>query len=301
MSILITGATSPTGDSFLKNLSINRSPLNKSKIKVIVRRSSNHKNLDKLKLPIQKIFGDLEDETFLERVFENTRIVFHIAGIRHSVKVISAAIKNNVKWVILIHTTAIYSKNNSSAYHFKQIENKINELIRNKNIQVTFIRPTMIYGHLDDQNMSTFISMIDKLRFFPLIGKGSALIQPVHIQDIGSAFTSILNNENITKGKSYILSGKSPISIYEALKIIQQFLSKKNIYFPIPLKLAYYISSLISFMTLNKVDFRERILRLGEDRSFRHTQAHKDFGFCPREFREGILEEVLNYKKTKFK
>ena len=301
MPILITGGTSPSGEFFLNNLSRNQSPFNKSKFKVIVRKSSNHNNLDKLKLPIQKIFGDLDDENFLEKVFENTRIVFHIAGIRHSVKVITAAIKNNIEWVILVHTTAIYSKNNSSAYHFKQIEKKINELIENKNIQVTYIRPTMIYGHLDDQNMSIFISMIDKLRFFPLIGKGNALIQPVHIQDIGSAFTSILNNENITKGKSYILSGKSPISIYEALKIIQQFLSKKNIYFPIPLKLAYYISSLISFMTLNKVDFREKILRLREDRDFPHTQAYNDFGFCPREFKKGIVDEVLAYKMTKLK
>ena len=42
----------------------------------------------------------------------------------------------------------------------------------------------MIYGSLDDQNMSVFIKMVDKLKIFPVINGGKYSLQPVHQEDL---------------------------------------------------------------------------------------------------------------------
>ena len=59
-------------------------------------------------------------------------VIFHIVNIRKSINIINAAIKNNVKWVILVHTTGIYSKYKSASKEYIDIENKISNLIKIK-------------------------------------------------------------------------------------------------------------------------------------------------------------------------
>ena len=59
-------------------------------------------------------------------------VIFHIVNIRKSINIINATIKNNVKWVILVHSTGIYSKYKSASKEYIDIENKISNLIKIK-------------------------------------------------------------------------------------------------------------------------------------------------------------------------
>ena len=63
----------------------------------------------------------------------------------------------------------------------------------NTPIDLTILRPTMIYGSLDDQNMVKFIKMTDKLRLFPMVKGGRFALQPVHQQDLGRAYLQVIN------------------------------------------------------------------------------------------------------------
>ncbi|NLP21318.1 MAG: hypothetical protein GX368_00615 [Erysipelotrichaceae bacterium] len=46
----------------------------------------------------------------------------------------------------------------------------------------------MIYGSLDDQNMSVFIKIVDKLKIFPIVNGRKYALQPVHQEDLGKAY-----------------------------------------------------------------------------------------------------------------
>ena len=50
-------------------------------------------------------------------------------------------------------------------------------------------------------------------------------------------------------------------------------------------------------MTFGKKDYVEKMLRLGEDRSFSHEAASRDFGYAPDSFNEGLKREVEEYMK----
>lgn len=48
------------------------------------------------------------------------------------------------------------------------------------------VRPTMIYGHARDGNLSRLMRMAQKWPALPLIGSGQALQQPIHVDDLAS-------------------------------------------------------------------------------------------------------------------
>ncbi len=134
-----------------------------------------------------------------------------------------AAIKHNVRRAIFVHTTGIYSKYKSASKEYKRIEETIEQLIKDSGskIGLIYLRPTMIYGCINDRNMIVFIKMVDKLRLFPVIDHGKSLIQPVNARDLGKAYYQVLKMKRIMNG-DYILSGEKPITMLDMFKLISK-------------------------------------------------------------------------------
>lgn len=269
-------------------------------IRCIIRKSSDTNLLDNSGLNIEKAIGELTDQDFLDKAMIGIEEVVHIASIFYSIKVINAAVNNNVKRVILVHTTGIYSKYKSASEEYQNIETTVNQTIENNKskLQLIYLRPTMIYGYLNDRNIVVFIKMVDKLRIFPVISKGKSLLQPVNGRDLGKAYYKILQKKEINSG-DYILSGDEPIEMIEMFKLISDYLNKKTFFISIPLGLAVLIGRILKFVTLNRFDFVEKIQRMGENRNFPHNTAKTDFDYSPMSFREGLKMEVEEYLMSK--
>ncbi len=296
-TVLITGLTGKSGSWFLKRLIFEKENLKGIMIKAIVRSCSNVDLIDNSGLSINKVSGDLDDMVFLNKSMNNVSTVFHITGIDRSLNVVQAAVDNNVKRVILVHTTGIYSKFKIASAGYIEIEKRINEIILNRNIDLTILRPTMIYGSIKDNNVVVFIKMVDRLKFFPVVNHANYLLQPVHEKDLGDAYYQVLVNAEATKNKNYILSGKEPILLIDILKIIGEFLGKKTMFISIPFPFAYLGAWMVYFFTFRRMDYREKVQRLIEDRVFSHDEAAKDFGYSPVSFKEGVQNEINQYRR----
>ena len=149
-----------------------------------------------------------------------------IYNIHYSLSVLNAAINNNVKRIIFVHTTGIYSKYKEASKEYKKIEKEVIKKAEKEKIDYTILRPTMIYGDLCDHNISKFIKMVDKFKIFPLIAGGDAEIQPVNARDLGKAYFLVLNNKERTKNKCYNLSGADKVKIREMLEMIKKEILK---------------------------------------------------------------------------
>jgi len=213
--------------------------------------------------------------------------------------IVQAAIENNVNRAILVHTTGIYSNFKYASQGYKDVEKKVTEMTADPNCptKVTILRPTMIYGDLCDSNMSKFIKMIDKFRVMPVINGGRSLIQPVNARDLGKAFYTVLTSPEKTAGKAYDLSGEKPLQMIEVFKMISDNLNKKTTFVSVPLGLGVVLAQIAKVLTLGKIDYVERVQRMGEDRSYPHAEAKKDFNYNPMNFEEGIQLEVNQYLK----
>lgn len=304
--IFVTGITGHSGTWFLKAL-IREGGIPGERIRCLVRPHSDTALLDAgradKRLRIETITGDLEDVDFLRRAMQTEAgerlSVLHIAGIGQSLSLVKAALDNHVKRLILVHTTGIYSKYKKASQDYLEIEKKIDSYIKGKNVDLSILRPTMIYGSMQDHNISFFVKMSDRLTWFPVVNHGENYLQPVHARDLGEAYCQILLNEESTRGKNYDLSGGAPIQMLRMFQIISQKLGSRNHFVSVPYPVAYLGAWAVYVLTLTKADFRERVQRMVEDRCYSHEEAAKDFGYDPMPFEVGITDEIQEFLAKK--
>lgn len=263
-------------------------------IRCVVRETSDTSLIDNCGLHIEKVVGDLSNQDFMDKSMVGIDTVLHIGTIFYSVTVMKAAVKNNVRRAILVHTTGIYSKYKSASEEYKNIELEVKKIINASPMGLIILRPTMIYGNVNDKNMVIFIKMVDKLRLFPVIDHGKSLLQPVNGRDLGKAYYQVLTNPNIMNG-DYILSGEKPITMLNMFKLISNTLGEKTTFISVPLGFGVFLARILKAFTLGKVDYIEKVQRMGEDRSFPYDAAFRDFGYNPMPFAEGIKMEVKQY------
>lgn len=291
--LLVTGITGHSGRYFLQELIDNKY---EGAIRCIVRETSDTSLLDNSGLKIEKVVGDIKDEDFLDACMKDIDTVVHIVNIRYTLGIIQAAINNNVSKVICVHTTGIYSKFRNASEEYIIIDKKLNEIISNSSIKVVVLQPTMIYGDICDHNISRFIKMLDRFRIFPVINHGNCLIQPVNARDLGRAYYQILMTRWDNMGYRYNLSGEKPISMIDTFKLISNNLDKKTIYISFPLWFGVFLARTLKVLTVGKIDYIEKVQRMGEDRCFSHEDAKRDFGYIPESFEIGISREVKEYR-----
>lgn len=300
--LAITGATGKkSGGAFTENIGNNLDIINKmfpDGIRAIVRKDSNTQVLDNFVPNVKKYVGDLTEVSLLKEAFQDVDTVVHIAGIHWSREVVEAAAFCKVRRLILVHTTGIYSKYKQAGEEYRQIDEYVYKTCRENSIILTILRPTMIYGNITDNNIVIFIKMVDKLPFMPVVDRANYELQPVHYEDLGKAYYQVLLNEDTTAGKDFVLSGKSPILLRKIFLEIAKNLDKKINFISFPFWLAYVGAWGLYLISFTKTDYREKVQRLCEPRVFSHDEASKAFGYSPRDFEEGIIEEVKQYKSV---
>lgn len=301
--LTLTGVTGQkSGAFFAKYLAKNKKLLSNlfDGIRVICRASSDTDNVTQLLPEAEICRGSFENQEFLEQTMQGTDTVIHIAGIQRSRLLVDAAIRQQVRRLILVHTTGIYSKYKEAGEEYRCIDAYVTEQCATHGIVLTILRPTMIYGNRSDQNVIKFIRMVDKLPIMPIVNDARYALQPVHYKDLGKAYFDVLMNEEATSNKNYDLSGGEVIDLRDMLEVIGENLGKKVKFVSCPYFLAYPGAWLVHVLTLGKMDFREKVQRLCEPRAYSHEAAVRDFGYAPMTFREGIVDEVREYLDRKW-
>lgn len=321
LNIAVTGITGKSGQFFLKNLISNSKDMSDFSFRILARSESNSENgkigrellkiaQTKSELNFSITEGDILDieliKDWLDKDKNTTDILLHISGIEYSKNLVSLALANNVKHLILVHTTGIYSKYKSAGEEYRHIEDDIKQMVADfkkdrSDLSLTILRPTMIYGDLEDHNISVFIRMVDKLRLFPVINGAYYDLQPVWCKDLGDAYFQIVKNHDKVEDKEYILSGGESIQLRDIFIEIERQLGVKNYYFSIPFWLANFGSWFVFFLSFGKFDLREKVKRMVESRAFSHQKAFEDFNYRPACFEEGVKDEINMYLKSKVK
>lgn len=294
--LLITGITGHSGRLFAERLAREHYP---GAIRCALRPGSDAGFLEKTGLNYSTVVGDITNPEFLDGIMPGVDTVLHIAEIRRSEKIVAAAVRNHVRWAILVHTTGRYSKYKSAAEEYIKIEDDILQL--RDQIAVTVLRPTMIYGSSRDRNMYKLVDYLYRHKFFPLFGSGRNLMQPVLAQDLANAYYGVLMNREITINREYNLSGKEPISYLDLVGTVSRKLGRRNVIVPLPMWL-----SLLGAKAYNAISKRpqinvEQVMRMNEDKVFSHEAAARDFGYSPVSFPDGIKGEVAEYLAGKAK
>ncbi|MDE0582095.1 NAD-dependent epimerase/dehydratase family protein [Planococcus sp. A6] len=282
--ILVTGFTGNTGSLVLEKLS----KIIDMKEVVGVSRLPVHMNT----YDIELFVGDLDNTNTLNELFDKYPIksIIHIANIRYSSSLLAKANEYEVDKVILIHTTGVYSKFRSYSSLYEKIENEIlNNTYSNTNYII--LRPTMIYGNHRDHNMHKLIKFINRSPVFPVFGKGSTLMQPIHVEDLANTIVTAYQSRNLYN-EDFDLSGGSVVTYKEVITTIKENLGKNTKLVYIPITLAVFGANILKKIMPRPLISVEQVKRLQEDKAYSNKKAKELLNYNPRTFNEGIIQEI---------
>lgn len=297
---VLTGVTGKSGQYAIERLIERKDELRGARLRAIVRSKERALFLEDSGPPLDVCVGNVDDDAFLKSVFTGADTLLHIVGIHTSLHVIPLAISSDIRRIIAVHTTGVYSKYKSASAEYNQIDAEITRMCSKANVALTILRPTMIYGGLDDENVVKFIAMMDRLPVMPVVSGARFVLQPVHRRDLGRAYADVLLSE-ATSGKDYVLSGAEPITLRDMLSVIAKYLGKPARFVSVPYWIAISGAWGLYLVSLTKIDYREKVQRLVEPRAYSHEEATRDFGYAPLGFAEGVKGEVEAYLARKNK
>jgi len=287
MTTLLTGATGLTGTLFLKRLA---EIMPNTEMYCLVRETSDRSKIDHLNLKLNYYTGDSKIPETWDSIFaqNNFETIIHLVQLNQVPTILNSLKKTHqTPHLIIIGTTGIYSKYNRYSQEYKDAEK---ELLHYSGTHC-LMRPTMIYGSPQDQNLHKLIRFCYRYRFFPIFGSGNTLLQPIHADDIAQTLLKAWQFPNIQG--AYDLSGASIVTFRELLNIVRKLLAKPihPLYFPFSIGLIM-ATFLESFLREKSPVRREQILRLQEDKAYSHELAKKDLDFSPRTLEIGLQQEI---------
>lgn len=239
-TITIIGASGEVGFKLVKLLA------NNYLIKCIVR-NKNKKNLSSINNVEIFEIGDIKLTDQLSDAISNSNVIINAGYIWFAKDILKAISKSKSKpeQIIFTGSTGIYTKLYSKGAQQKRDAEKF--IAQNFDFPWTIIRPTMIYGHINDGNISRLIKVLNKTPIMPIIGNGAKLIQPVFIDDLIRSFElAILNTNHYFK--SYNIGANQSLSNKDLFKTVAKQLPKKIIFYNNPPKNNFLFSKIFYFI-----------------------------------------------------
>ncbi|KKA06077.1 epimerase [Pseudomonas ogarae] len=196
----------------------------------------------------------------------------------------------HVKRVIVLSSTSRFSKQASPdarerdvAQRLIRAEEQLKQWAVERKIEWVILRPTMIYGFGRDKNISQIARFIRRFGFFPLIGGGTGLRQPVHAGDVIQACLSAMSTPGLPSG-GYNLSGGESLPYHTMVRRIFQAMGRPERTLPLPAQVLSRGVSIMRCLPRYRHLSSALVARMNEDLVFDHSPASDWLGFAPRAF-----------------
>ena len=143
-----------------------------------------------------------------------------------------------------IHLSALgINDAKDSEYAKSKLQGEI-EILKNFPL-ATILRPSVVYS-ADDNFTTNFMTLLNRLPFFPLYYNGNTKFAPIYCSDLTDTIYHIISNNIYSKIIECV--GPEIITFKEILQRLLKLIDKKRILIPMPLPIAKISSQLFELM-----------------------------------------------------
>lgn len=192
--------------------------------------------------------------------------------------------------IIAVSSTSLFTKSDSSeadekatAHKLSESEDSLQTWAQTKGVDWVILRPTLIYGHGQDKNISELVRLIRRFGFFPLAGEAKGLRQPVHAEDVAMACISALEKSNVAS-HTYNLSGGETLTYREMIHRLFAALGLRPRIITVPLWFFRMAAAMIRCFPRYRHWTAQMAERMNANLVFDHAEAVRDLNFSPRKF-----------------
>jgi nucleoside-diphosphate-sugar epimerase len=284
LRIAVTGATGFTGEHLVRRLAADG-----HRVTAVVRQSSSRTAIERF--AERFAVADLERPGEIEVALRGHDALIHMAsmGFTGAPALVTAVERAGIRRAVFTSTTAILTR---LPVRSKPIREAAEQAVARSALEWTIIRPTMIYGTAKDRNICRLLRFIRRYRFMVLPGGGTAMQQPVHVEDVAEAALRALGAP-ASIGRAYNMSGAHPLSFRDLVEAAARAVDVRPILVPLPVR---ELARALAGCERLRIPMRlraEQVLRIAEDKAFPHDEAVRDLGFRTRSFEVGVRQEAL--------
>ncbi len=196
---------------------------------------------------INIVESNIFDEKKIRELFKKADICINLVGILYEQKKgntfknihtvfpsLLAKLSKEYNLKHFIHLSALgINEAVDSDYAKSKLEGE-NEILKNFPL-ATILRPSIVYS-VEDNFTTSFMSLLNKLPFFPLYYSGNSRFAPIHVTDLTDTIHHVISNNIYSKIIECI--GPEIITFREILERLLKLIGKKRILVPFPLPLA---------------------------------------------------------------
>lgn len=288
--ILVTGGTGFVGGHLIRRLREKNFP-----VRALVRAPEKAGPLRKLGVEVVK--GDVSDRGSLDAAAAGVERVVHLVGIIQEApgqtftgihvegtrNVVAAAKKAGVRH--FFHQSALGTRPKAaSEYHRTKWEAE--ELVRESGIPYTILRPSLIYGPGDKFT----IRLSDMLRLspvLPVIGSGTAKVQPIYIDDVVSCIEKAVTGD-AHLNEIYEIGGPEQLTYEEVTKAIAQAMGIRRPKVNVPMLFMKPMAKVLEAVLSKPPVTTDQLIMLQEDNICTLRDIRDAFGIEPLAFAEGL-------------
>lgn len=283
MRVVVTGGTGFTGERVVRQLAA------RGIVPTVVARASSATDAVRA-AGAAVVAADLDDPAGLALAFAGHDTLLHVAsmGLGQVPGVVSAARSAGIRRAVFVSTTAVLTR---LPVRSRPVRLAAEAAVRSSGLDWTILRPTMIYGSYRDRNMSRLLRHLRTWRTVPLPGRGSALQQPVHVEDVAFSIVEAAHRP-VACRRDYNVSGARPLSLRALIEHAAGAVGVRPVLVPVAPGAVSLCLRASESLGLRLPVSSEQVQRLCEDKAFDHSAAASDLGFAPRCFSVGIVEEA---------
>ena len=206
---------------------------------------------------IDIVEANIFDEKKIRKLFEKSDICINLIGILfeqnkgntfkniHTIfPSLLAKLSKEYNLKNLIHISALgINDAKDSDYAKSKLEGE-NKVLQNFPL-ATILRPSIVYS-VDDNFTTNFMTLINRLPFFPLYYEGKTKFAPIHCSDLSDIINYVISNNIYSKIIECV--GPEVITFKEIVQKLQSLISKKRILLPLPLPLAEFSARIFEIL-----------------------------------------------------
>ena len=196
---------------------------------------------------IDIVESNIFEETKLRKLFQNADICVNLIGILfekkkgdtftniHSIfPSLLAKLSKEYKLEHFIHLSALGINKALDSYYAKSKLEGEGKILKHFPLS-TILRPSIVYS-VDDNFTTNFMTLLNRLPFFPLYYEGKTKFAPIHCSDLTDIIFNVIS-KNINS-KIIECVGPEIITFKQILQKLLYLMGKKRILIPMPLPLA---------------------------------------------------------------
>ncbi|HEX5125116.1 MAG TPA: NAD-dependent epimerase/dehydratase family protein [Rhodocyclaceae bacterium] len=194
------------------------------------------------------------------------------------------------KRIVVLSSTSRFTKDDSPDFAERAVardltnaETSVCDWAQRQGVEWIVLRPTMIYGKGKDRNVSDIARFIRRWHFFPLIGAGRGLRQPIHASDVAQFCVVALSNVDV-KDRAFNLCGGETLSYRDMVERIGTAMALPVRCIEVPRTLLRVGVKALSFLSRFRSLSPALVDRMAQDLIFDGSEANRLLGVQPRNF-----------------